>query len=212
MTVRRAIRILVDEGRSATRGRGTFVEAASIASAAFDLGSFRALLADPAVDVRMLAVGIRARPAASRRMLEVADGTRVIRIRRLLFRDGRPFFYHREWLTYDPRRPTVATGLGVTALSDLFEGRGQTGPKRGRLTLEATVLRKDEARNLGATAGEAAFLLEHHFNWVRRPAPELGRVRVPGGPPAVRDDAVGFQALGMSDDSGHAARRAARRS
>jgi GntR family transcriptional regulator len=164
VTVRRAIKILVDERSvSATPGRGTFVEAASLATAAFDLGSFRAILADPAVDVKMLAVRITGATGRVGRMLEVPDGTRVITIRRLLFRDGRPILYHREWLTYDPRRPTVETELGVTALSDLFEGRGQTGPKRGRLTLEATILREDEARHLGADAGEAAFLLEHHF-------------------------------------------------
>jgi GntR family transcriptional regulator len=164
MTVRRAIKILVDERAvSATPGRGTFVEAASIATAAFDLSSFRGLLADPEVTVKMLAVRIA--PASGRvpRMLDVAPGARVISIRRLLSRDRRPLLFHREWLTYDPRRPVVEAELGVTALQDLFEGSGVTGPKRGRLALEATVLRDEEARQLQAEPGEAAFLLEHQF-------------------------------------------------
>jgi GntR family transcriptional regulator len=164
VTVRRAVKILVDERAvSATPGRGTFVEAASIATATFDLGSFRAILADPAVTVRMLSVRIL--PASSRvaRMLDVAVRARVISIRRLLYRDGVPILYHREWLTYDPRRPVIEAELGVTALRDLFEGRGHAGPKRGRLALQATVLRDEEARQLDASQGEAAFLLEHHF-------------------------------------------------
>lgn len=164
VTVRRAIKILVDEGAvTATPGRGTFVEAASIATASFDLRSFRAILADPAVRVRMLSA--RVIPASSRvaRMLEIHEGDRVISIRRLLHRDGRPVLFHRESLTYAPRRPVVETELGVTALRDLFEGNGQVGPKRGRLTLVATTLRPAEAEHLQAAAGEAAFLLEHHF-------------------------------------------------
>ena len=77
----------------------------------------------------------------------------MISIRRLLSRDRRPLLYHREWLTYDPRRPVVETELGVTALRDLFEGGGERGPKRGRLALEASVLRDDEARQPGGGAG-----------------------------------------------------------
>jgi GntR family transcriptional regulator len=164
VTVRRAVKILVDEGAvTATPGRGTFVEAASIATASFDLRSFRALIADPAVKVRMLSV--RVVPASGRvaRMLELDPGDRVIAIRRLLHRDGRPVMFHRESLTYDPRRPVIETELGVTALRDLFEGNGQVGPKRGRLTLLATTLRPPEAEHLQAAVGEAAFLLEHHF-------------------------------------------------
>jgi len=164
VTVRRAVKILVDEGAvTATPGRGTFVEAASIAAASFDLRSFRAILADPAVKVRMLSV--RVVPASRRvaRMLELEEGGRVIAIRRLLHRDGRPVLFHRESLTYDPRRPVIETELGVTALRDLFEGNGQVGPKRGRLTLIATTLRPTEAGHLQTAVGEAAFLLEHHF-------------------------------------------------
>jgi DNA-binding GntR family transcriptional regulator len=164
VTVRRAVKILVDEGAvTATPGRGTFVEAASIASASFDLRSFRSILADPAVKVRMLSV--RVVPASGRvaRMLEIEPGDRVIAIRRLLHRDGRPVMFHRESLTYDPHRPVIETELGVTALRDLFEGNGHVGPKRGRLTLLATTLRPAEAEHLQAAEGEAAFLLEHHF-------------------------------------------------
>jgi DNA-binding GntR family transcriptional regulator len=164
MTVRRAIKILLDEQAVSTvPGRGTFVEAANIATATFGLGSFRELLGDPNVRVKIIAVRIV--PASGRvtETLEVATGTRVIMIRRLLLRDQEPMLYHRQWLIYDPRRPVVETELGVTALRDLFEGRGTLGPKRGRLTLHASTLRGEEARRLGADVGAAAFVLEHLF-------------------------------------------------
>jgi DNA-binding GntR family transcriptional regulator len=164
MTVRRAIKILVDEGAvRATRGRGTFVEAASIATATFDLRSFRALLEDPEVSVRMLAVRISPASARVAGKLQVAPGARVVQIRRLLSRGDERLLYHREWLTYDPRRPVVETELGLTALHDLFEGRGSVGPKRGRISLLASTLREEEAGYLEAGVGEPAFLLEHHF-------------------------------------------------
>ena len=161
MTVRRAIKILVDEGAvRATRGRGTFVEAASIATATFDLRSFRA---HPEVSVRMLAVRISPASARVAGKLQVAPEARVVQIRRLLSRGDERLLYHREWLTYDPRRPVVETELGLTALHDLFEGRGSVGPKRGRITLLASTLRDEEAGFLEAGVGEPAFVLEHHF-------------------------------------------------
>jgi GntR family transcriptional regulator len=164
MTVRRAVKILLDEHAVSTvPGRGTFVEAANIAAATFDLGSFHALLADPDVKVKILAVRMVSAGGRVAETLDVPVGTRVVMIRRLLLKDDEPILYHRQWLIYDPRRPVVETEFGVTALRDLFEGRGHTGPKRGRLTLQASVLRGDEARHFRADVGHPAFILEHLF-------------------------------------------------
>jgi GntR family transcriptional regulator len=164
MTVRRAVKILLDEHAVSTvPGRGTFVEAANIAAATFDLGSFHALLADPDVKVKILAVRMVSAGGRVAETLEVPVGTRVVMIRRLLLKDDEPILYHRQWLIYDPRRPVVETEFGVTALRDLFEGRGHAGPKRGRLTLQASVLRGDEARHFRADVGHPAFILEHLF-------------------------------------------------
>jgi GntR family transcriptional regulator len=164
MTVRRAIKILLDEQAVSTvRGRGTFVEAASFAAATFDLGAFQDLLGDDRVRARILGVHVR---RASRRVadiLDIPEGTRVISIRRVLMNDKDPLLFHREWLIYDPRRPVVETELGVAALRDLFEGRGHSGPKRGRLTLEASVVRADEAPHLSVPVGHPCLVLEHLF-------------------------------------------------
>jgi len=164
MTVRRAVGVLLDRGFvSTTRGRGTFVKPLQISAASFELGEFHDLLADPAVTVRLLEA--RVVPAAARAAanLSVPEGTRVISIRRLLERGDEPLFYHRESLVYDPERPTVEAELGVTALRDLFEGGGGAGPKRGELTVHASVLTEEEARHVGRPTGSAALVLEHLF-------------------------------------------------
>ncbi len=164
MTVRRAIKVLLDERAVSTvPGRGTFVEAASIQAAAFDLGSFQALFLDPDVHVQILAtsrVPASGRPAE---MLGVSPGTEVTMIRRLLLRADEPRLYHRQWMIDDPSRPAAESELGVAGLRDLFEGRVGSGPKRGRLTLYASALRGEEARRLGSEPGHPAFVLEHLF-------------------------------------------------
>ena len=164
MTVRRAVGMLLDEGAvSTTRGRGTFVRPLRLATATFDLSEFHNLLGADGVTARMLEA--RVLPAGPRAAanLAVPDGTRVVSIRRLLQRDDEPLIYHREVLIYDPTQPTVEAELDVTALRDLFEGGAGAGPKRGELTIHASVLSEHEAAQLAAPPGAAAWVLEHLF-------------------------------------------------
>ena len=164
MTVRRAIGMLLDDGAvSTTRGRGTFVRPVRLAAASFDLSEFHDLLSAEGVTARMLEA--RVVPAGPRAAtnLAVPAGTRVVSIRRLLKRDDQPLIYHREVLIYDPAQPTVEAELDVTALRDLFEGGAGAGPKRGELIIHASVLTDEEASELAAPSGEAAWVLEHIF-------------------------------------------------
>jgi DNA-binding GntR family transcriptional regulator len=164
MTVRRAVSMLLDQGAvSTTRGRGTFVEPIRLATATFDLGEFHALLRDEAVTAKILeARVVPAGPRAAAALL-VPDGTRVVSIKRLLQRRDEPLIYHRESLVYDPTRPIVESELDVTALRDMFEGGAGTGPKRGELTIHASVLTEDEADRLSSPPATAAWVLEHVF-------------------------------------------------
>jgi DNA-binding GntR family transcriptional regulator len=164
MTVRRGIGILLDQGAvSTTRGRGTFVQPLRLATATFDLGEFHALLADETVTVRMIEA--RVLPAGPRAAgkLGLADGTRVVSIRRMLLRSDEPLVYHRESLVYDPTRPIVEAELDVTALRDMFEGGAGSGPKRGELILHASALTETEAPQLQQPEGSHAWVLEHIF-------------------------------------------------
>ena len=164
MTVRRAVSMLLDQGIvSTTRGRGTFVRPLRLETASFDLSGLRDLLDDAAVTVRVLearVVPAGPRPAVN---LGVAEGTRVISIRRLLQRGPQPLFYHRESLIYDPTRPIVETELGVTALRDLFEGGSGASLKHAELIIHASVLTEEEAQYVAQPTGSAALVLEHIF-------------------------------------------------
>jgi DNA-binding GntR family transcriptional regulator len=164
MTVRRAIGMLLDQDAVSTaRGRGTFVRPLRLATATFDLSEFHDILAEPGVTAKV--VEARVLPAGRRAAanLGVADGTRVVSIRRILQRGDTPLIYHRESLIYDPTRPTIESELDVTALRDMFEGGVGSGPKRGELTLHASTITEEECGRLGLATGTAVWVLEHIF-------------------------------------------------
>ncbi len=164
MTARRALTILLDEGLvTAERGRGTFVKPLVLGTATFRLHALEELFNGERTMVRFLSV--KTAPATQRiaRKLEISVGSKVISIRRLLLRDDEPVAYHREYLIFDPLRPIVEAEMGITSLQGLFDGKGETVLKRGDLGIEATVLTEEEARLLNATAGNAAFRIEHTF-------------------------------------------------
>ena len=71
--------------------------------------------------------------------------------------------YHREYLVYDPSRPIVESELEVTSLKGLFEGTNNSFIKRSMLSIEATVLKGEEAHLLKAPVATAAFNIEHLF-------------------------------------------------
>jgi DNA-binding GntR family transcriptional regulator len=164
MTVRRAIGVLLDQGSVSTaRGRGTFVQPLRLARASFDLSELHDLLRDDTVSAKMLEARILPAGPRAAAMLRLSEGMRIVSLRRLLLRGDEPLIFHRESLIYDPTRPIVEAELEVTALRDLFEGGAGAGPKRGELTIHASVLSPTEAPPLLSSPGTAAWVLEHVF-------------------------------------------------
>lgn len=164
ITARRVIKMLVQQDVAETvPGRGTFVKSPKLGAATFDLLELQHVFADPDTAVRILAASSEPADERTARKLGIPGGTRVIYICRLISRLGAPMIYHREYVIYDPTRPTVETEMQVTSLRGLFEGRGETGLKCGELSIEATVLDEQEAALLHAAPGLGAFRLEHLF-------------------------------------------------
>lgn len=162
MTVRRAINLLVDQGAViAEQGRGTFVKPVTISAATFHLGQLQNLFGNATVQV--LETRVIAADERVARKLCIKDGKRTIYIRRLLWNEGEPAFYHREYLIYDPTRPIVEAELEVTALRQLFSGSSASLLKHGEISLEATLLDNEESRLLKAPQPLAAFCFEHLF-------------------------------------------------
>lgn len=164
MTVRRAINILLEQGLVSTaQGRGTFVKPLLLSTATFDLKELEDLFRDEHTTVGILEAHTVPADERIARKLPVAAGAKVIYMRRLLSLAGEPVIYHREYVIYDAGRPVVEAELEVTTLRGLFDGNGQTGLKRGELSIQATVLNEEEAPLLRATLGLPAFRIEHIF-------------------------------------------------
>jgi GntR family transcriptional regulator len=165
MTVRRAINILADQGVVvAKQGRGTFVKPVAMSAATFQLGQFQNLFSDHEhTTVHLLETRIISADERVARKLSVKVGRRTIYMRRLLWNNNEPAFYHREYLIYDPKRPIVEAELEVTALQQLFSGNSESLLKHGEISIEATLLDDEEARLLKVTPPMAAFCFEHLF-------------------------------------------------
>ncbi len=164
MTVRRAINILIDQKVvTAIQGRGTFVSSIKLGSAAFHLKELQDFFMDEETTVKILEARIVNANKRAKKKLGIKTNDSLIFIRRLLLKDKEPFFYHKEYLIYDPTRPIVESELEVTSLRGLFSGSGFSELKKGELSIEATVITKEETQVLETKEGLPAFRIEHIF-------------------------------------------------
>jgi GntR family transcriptional regulator len=165
MTVRRVINILAEQGVVTTeQGRGTFVKPMELGTAAFHLEELQRIFrGEERTAVKLLEVRIVSATERTARKLSLPVGERTVFIRRLILQDEEPVLYHREHTIYDPRRPIIEAEMEVTALRGLFNGGGESTLKRGDLTIDVTVLTREEARLLQAPVASAAFRVEHIF-------------------------------------------------
>jgi DNA-binding GntR family transcriptional regulator len=165
MTIRRAVSILVDRGLvSTTQGKGTFVRSLDMGEAVFRLQELKESWTDgDRTAVRLLEASILSVDERVAGKLAVSPGDRGIYIRRLVFREGVPAMYHREFLIYDPLRPVVEAQLQITSLTGLLQGQSAEGLRRGSLIMEAVNLNEEEAAILHVPIKSAAFSLEHTF-------------------------------------------------
>lgn len=95
--------------------------------------------------------------------LDIQVGKRAIFIRRLLWNEGQPAIYRREYLVYAPLRPIVEAELEATALQQLFSGSSGSLLKYGEVNIEATLLDGEEARLLQVPSPMATFCFERLF-------------------------------------------------
>lgn len=164
MTVRRSVNLLVDQGVVDTvQGLGTFARPVHLGEATFNLEGLQTALSGERITVRVLEASIQSADERVARKLSIAAGQRVVYIRRQILKRGEPFFYHREYMVYDPTRPIVEAELGVTSLTGLFSGEGSADVKWGELVIDPTVVNERESRLLNVPVGSPAFQLEHVF-------------------------------------------------
>jgi GntR family transcriptional regulator len=133
-------------------------------AATFGLGQLQNLLSDDGgIRIKILEASIKLAEGRVTGKMAIKRRHRILFMRRLILSQGKPIMYHREYLVYDPSRPIVESELEVTSLRGLFEGTGNSFIKRSMLSIEATVLKGEEAQLLQAPAAAAAFNIEHLF-------------------------------------------------
>lgn len=165
MTARRAMQALLDQGIiCAIKGSGTYVKAPDLRGGIFAMEEFYNIFSDEKrTKVKVLEALIKKADPLTAEKLNLPVGARTILIRRLIVRDGEPLIYHEEYLLYDPELKIVETELEVTALHGLFSGENQRILKSGQISMNATILGKEEAVMLNTHAMQPAFRLEHLF-------------------------------------------------
>ncbi len=170
VTIRRAVRILVEQGLvETTRGKGTIVKCFNLDKVSFDLSRlhdlFKPLSKTRAalLDQRIVKAG---RPVAEK--MGIRAGTRVIHLRRMISQNDVPILYHHQYLRYDPKQPMGKADLTVKSLraflecsdsEDLTTVKGSI--KRGILTLRVAAMDEEEAGYFNTREGTPAFHLEH---------------------------------------------------
>jgi GntR family transcriptional regulator len=74
-----------------------------------------------------------------------------------------PSFYHRAYIVGNPRLPILEAEMDFTSLEGLFFGEGSNLFKMADLTIEATLMDKEEADILKARSPAAALSIDHIF-------------------------------------------------
>ena len=181
MTVRRAISLLVEQGVVSTeRGRGTYVRQLELSAATFNIDELRKLYDNAAsVEVKILEVRLVPADPITAHNLAIPEGERTISLRRLLNTDGKPLFYHYEYLACDIHNPIVEAELEATSLQGLFEGTGHNLFKWGELNMRADIMSERRGKDSSDANALRRSLPDPCVLQFRGPALELGQICLP---------------------------------
>jgi GntR family transcriptional regulator len=163
ITVRRAIQNLVQRGLlEIRRGRGTFVSEPRIEAELTKLSGFVEDMnaAGRKASARVLSQGVVPATARVAERLQLARGTRVMRIERVRLADGVPVSFDETYLPVDLGKKIVRRDLRMHPIFTLLEEEYGVPLLEADYELEAVAASKVVAEALQVTAGTPIFQIE----------------------------------------------------
>ena len=161
-TVRRAIDMLVEEGRlRREQGRGTFVTTPQLTQTFFRLASFDEEMSQRGRKPSTKLIHRKVIPATEQIAadLDLKVGEEVIEISRLRLADGLPMAFETRYLAYKICPDLMNEDLENQSIHSLLIDKFNIPLIRARHTIEARVLTAREARLLQTQPGSAGFFV-----------------------------------------------------
>ena len=162
-TVRRAVDMLVDEGRlRREQGRGTFVISPKLSPVYFRLNDFGDEMQQRGLRPSTRLLSLRTFPATEEiaARLEISVGEKIIEITRLRLADGIPMAIETRCLAYRVCPELIEEDLENQSIHSLLIEKYNIPLIRACHTIEARVLSEKEAALLEIDPGSAGFLVD----------------------------------------------------
>jgi DNA-binding GntR family transcriptional regulator len=180
MTVRRALAVLDNQGLiSGEKGRGVFARSVDLGDSAFRLDSLTGDWLDESAEIRLLSAEMTRADERVARILAVAQGERVVYLRRLVLHEGNPVMYHTEYIRSATAAGRIPTPAYVTTRLPRF-GTSAAIPAR-RIDTHCSSPRRRGRRNPGAGGGGPGSLPRAHLSGKGPHTRQLGLVSDAGG-------------------------------
>jgi DNA-binding GntR family transcriptional regulator len=165
LTVRKALRILVDEGLlERFTGKGTYVTELTYRKALFSIDGLDELIHSKDLATRIIAADVKRAGDEVAEKLWIKAGDPLWYIKRCIrIGDERPFLIQESFVILDPYRPVVEAELATTYLTGLFSGSAQGLVKTARMWVRPLSFSQENSQLLDVEEGMAGFQMEYIF-------------------------------------------------
>ncbi|CEP66582.1 Transcription regulator HTH, GntR [Moorella glycerini] len=161
MTVRQGLTILVRMGYlKSVQGKGTFVTAPSAGTLILPFSDKHLLGQDKEVKVKLLNLEIPAADEIVADRLAIKKGTKVIKVKRLLYADEGPVAVDFRFLPYIKGMPLLEKEIAYAAFPEVIAQYREIFLVQSSLEIYACTIRCEEAELLEVEEGHPALCLE----------------------------------------------------